>query len=192
MEHFIEVFCRKYNWPFRQAMRLLDGMELVEYSKGDCLVREGELNTDFHLIAEGVWRGHYLRDGVDLSIWFASQGETLFSTWGYVAGHVSKVTIEAMSSSVVYRISKQNLETFFSTSAECANLGRRLFEHDFMMFEEWLVNGGATQAKERYLALLERNPQLLQHVPLKYIASYLYITPQSLSRIRAGLVKNKR
>ena len=52
--------------------------------------------------------------------------------------------------------------------------------------------GGASQARERYLALLEDNPELLRHVPLKYIASYLYITPQSLSRIRAELAKSGR
>ena len=44
----------------------------------------------------------------------------------------------------------------------------------------------------RYLALLEENPELLQYVPLKHIASYLWITPQSLSRIRAGLGKQKK
>ena len=44
-------------------------------------------------------------------------------------------------------------------------------------------------AKERYMTLMEENPELLQDVPLKYLASYLYITPQSLSRIRAGLKK---
>lgn len=192
MEKFIELFCRKYQWPLQKVMMLMERMERVEYNRGECLVKEGELNTDFHLIAEGIWRGHYLRDGVDLSVWFASQGETLFSTWGYVAGRPSRVTIEAMSQSTVYRIQKAKLDAFFSSSAECANLGRRLFECDFMTFEERLVNGGATQAKERYLALLESNPQLLQHVPLKHIASYLYITPQSLSRIRAELVKNKK
>lgn len=58
--------------------------------------------------------------------------------------------------------------------------------------ETWLINGGASQARERYLALLEDNPELLRHVPLKYIASYLYITPQSLSRIRAELAKSGR
>lgn len=192
MEDFVTLFCRKYQWPIQKAMMLMERMEKVVCARGECLVREGELNTDFHLIAEGIWRGHYLRDGVDLSVWFASPGETLFSTWGYVAGRPAKVTIEAMSTSVIYRIPKSRLEAFFSSSTECANLGRRLFECDFMTFEEGLVNGGATQAKERYLALLERNPQLLQHVPLKYIASYLYITPQSLSRIRAELVKNKK
>lgn len=192
MEDFVALFCCKYQWPVQTVIMLMEKMERVVYTRGECLVREGELNTDFHLIAEGIWRGHYLRDGVDLSVWFASRGEALFSTWGYVAGRPARVTIEAMSTSTIYRIPKAKLEAFFSSSVECANLGRRLFEHDFMTFEEELINGGATQAKERYLALLERNPQLLQHVPLKHIASYLYVTPQSLSRIRSELVKNKK
>ena len=52
-----------------------------------------------------------------------------------------------------------------------------------------LAYGAPPTAKERYLTLMEENPELLQDVPLKYLASYLYITPQSLSRIRAGLRK---
>ena len=67
-----------------------------------------------------------------------------------------------------------------------------MFEREFLVFEERLINEGATQAKERYLKLLENTPELLQYVPLKHIASYLYITPQSLSRIRAELSKKRK
>ena len=82
------------------------------------------------------------------------------------------------------------MEKLFASSVDFANLGRKLFEREFLNVETWLINGGASQARERYLALLEDNPELLRHVPLKYIASYLYITPQSLSRIRAELAKS--
>lgn len=70
-------------------------------------------------------------------------------------------------------------------------MGRNLFEHLLMDMETWLIHSGSSQAKERYLALLEKEPELLRYVPLKYIASYLYITPQSLSRIRAELARKK-
>ncbi len=56
------------------------------------------------------------------------------------------------------------------------------------MLQRWPMGHRLLQ-KERYLTLMEENPELLQDVPLKYLASYLYITPQSLSRIRAGLRK---
>ena len=84
------------------------------------------------------------------------------------------------------------MEDFLNSSIESVNLGRKLVEQDFLVAEERIVaTGSITQAKERYLDLLKRDPLLLKHVPLKYIASYLFITPQSLSRIRAELAKEK-
>ena len=190
MDSFIERFCAKYYFPYAEGRQLIEGMEYKTYRKGDCLVREGERDTSFYIIARGIWRGHYLRDGQEVSVWFASEGEALFSTWGYVDNAVSRITIEAMSEAALYCMPKQKLEKLFASSVDFANLGRKLFEREFLNVETWLINGGASQARERYLALLEDNPELLRHVPLKYIASYLYITPQSLSRIRAELAKS--
>ena len=67
---------------------------------------------------------------------------------------------------------------------------RRIFEREILSVDSSTVAYGTPPtAKERYMTLMEENPELLQDVPLKYLASYLYITPQSLSRIRAGLKK---
>ena len=173
MEKFVDIFSKKYNLDSKDAAALLALMEPVTYRRGEVLVHEGELNTSFYLIGQGIWRGYYLRNGVDVSIWFATTGESLFSTRGYMGGRPSGTSIEAMSDSLLYRIGRQELEAFFHSSAAAANLGRRMFEREFLMFEE----------------RLERMPELLQHVPLKHIASYLYITPQSLSRIRAELAR---
>ena len=71
-----------------------------------------------------------------------------------------------------------------------ANFGRRIFEREILSVDSSTVAYGTPPtAKERYMTLMEENPELLQDVPLKYLASYLYITPQSPSRIRAGLKK---
>lgn len=63
---------------------------------------------------------------------------------------------------------------------------------NFSVWRIGLSAEGVLVPKSVYLALLEENPELLQYVPLKHIASYLWITPQSLSRIRAGLGKQKK
>ena len=87
-----------------------------------------------------------------------------------------------------YCISKAKLEALFAHSIEVANFGRKIFEREILSVDaSTLAYGTPPTAKERYLTLMEENPELLQDVPLKYLASYLYITPQSLSRIRAGL-----
>lgn len=191
MKTFSEILHEKYGLSASESEQLLAQMERLTYRKGEHIVREGERNSSLYLVARGIWRGHYLRDGVDISLWFASEGDTLFSSWSYVADRPSLTSIEAMSNSTVSRISKQKMETFFASSIAFANIGRVIFERQFLDMENWMINGGAAQAKQRYLALLEQNPELLQHVPLKHIASYLMITPQSLSRIRAELSRKK-
>ena len=85
MDSFIERFCAKYYFPYAEGRQLIEGMEYKTYRKGDCLVSEGERDTSFYIVARGIWRGHYLRDGQEVSVWFASEGEALFSTWGYIS-----------------------------------------------------------------------------------------------------------
>lgn len=184
----LERFCRKYNLSASDAGRLLERMTPVSYIRGSHLVREGECNNRLYIIASGIWRGSYMNaDGSDISLWFASAGEVVFSVWCYAAGRKSLITIEAMSDSELYAISRTELESWFFSSVEAANFGRILFERQFLDLETWLINTSAPRAKERYLRLLEDYPELLLYVPLKHIASYLWITPQSLSRIRAEL-----
>lgn len=192
MDAFVQKFCEKYSLPITASLQLLAKMEKLHFRKGDFLVQEGERNSNFYIISKGIWRGHYLNDGVDVSVWFASEGEAIFSSWGYIENTPSLVSIEAMCDSELYGISKAKLESFYASSAELANFGRRLFEQQFLGLENWIISGGSPRAKERYLTLLEETPELLQYVPLKHIASYLWITPQSLSRIRAGLGKKKK
>lgn len=191
MMAFLEKFSRKFNLPPALCERLLDRMQRLDFRKGDCVVRQGERNADFYLVSRGIWLGHYLHNGSDISLWFAGEGEAIFSTRSYVADRPSQITIEAMCDGELFAISRSELEAFFSESVEAANFGRRLFEVQFLELESWLLAGGAPRAEERYRALMEENPELLRVVPLKHIASFLWITPQSLSRIRARLNRKK-
>ena len=143
-----------------------------------------EENGNLYLIKQGIWRAHYLKDGVDTTIWFAGAGEAAFSVWGYVENTASHITIEVMCDSIAYCIPGSTLNNLYASSLGLANLGRQLMERQLLSLENWLISAGSPKAKERYLTLIKEHPELLQNVPLKHIASYLWITPQSLSRIR--------
>lgn len=95
-----------------------------------------------------------------------------------------------MCDSVAYCISRTALNQLFASSIGLANLGLRLMDHQFLQQENWLISSRSPRAKERYLNLIKETPELLQYVPLKHIASYLWITPQSLSRIRAKIASS--
>lgn len=189
IKSIIELFSFKHGIAQQDTEELLSMMEQIDYKRGEILMHEGEICSDFYIIKSGIWRGYYMNDGNDTSLWFAYEGEVIFSTSGYISNKPSMVSIEAMTNSTLYRISKNELEKFFYSSISRANMGRLIFEKEFLSVEEKLVDTGIPQAKERYLKLLEKDPELLQHVPLKHIASYLYVTPQSLSRIRADIAK---
>lgn len=81
MDAFIQKFCEKYSLPIALSLQLLDNMEKFTFHKGDFLVQEGGRNSNFYIVSKGIWRGHYLNDGVDVSVWFASEGEAIFSSW---------------------------------------------------------------------------------------------------------------
>lgn len=83
-QEVLERFCSKYAITANDAAHLLERMTLVYYPRDSFLVREGECNSHFYIIASGIWRGSFVNDdGTDQSLWFASAGEAVFSIWGY-------------------------------------------------------------------------------------------------------------
>ncbi|WP_294473949.1 Crp/Fnr family transcriptional regulator [uncultured Bacteroides sp.] len=190
MDAFIKKLCERYKVSETDVQTLLDCMEIVHFKKKAPIVREGTKNSNLYFIIKGIWRAYYFKDGVDTTIWFASEGEAAFSVWGYADNAQSMINIEAMCDSTAFCISRTALNQLFSSSIGLANLGIRLMNHQLLMQENWLISSGSPRAKERYLTLIKETPELLQYVPLKHIASYLWITPQSLSRIRAEIASS--
>ena len=190
MDAFIKKLCERYKVSETDVQTLLDCMEIVHFKKKELIVREGTKNSNLYFIIKGIWRAYYFKNGVDTTIWFASEGEAAFSVWGYADNAQSMINMEAMCDSTAFCISRTALNQLFSSSIGLANLGIRLMNHQLLMQENWLISSGSPRAKERYLTLIKETPELLQYVPLKHIASYLWITPQSLSRIRAEIASS--
>ena len=114
-----------------------------------------------------------------------------FSVWGYVDNAYSLINIEVMCDSVTYCISRTALNQLFASSIGLKLIwGSASWIISFFNRRTGLSGSGSPRAKERYLNLIKETPELLQYVPLKHIASYLWITPQSLSRIRAKIASS--
>lgn len=181
---------KEYALSSNQLDLLLAEMEPVVFKKGDFVVQEGERNENLYIMKSGVWRSFRMNDGEQMTLWFASMGEFVFPIWGYAYGEVSKTTIEVEWDSEALSISKKRIDELCSSSLEMANIIRTVFEHHALWMENFLLFfADHVSAQQRYLAIMQKNPEILQLVSLKKLASYLYVTPQSLSRIRASLRK---
>lgn len=116
MRTFIEKLCDRYKVSETDVQSLLNYMEEVHFKKRDLIVREGTKNCNLYFIKTGIWRAYYHKDGVDTTIWFASNGEAAFSVWGYVDNAYSLINIEVMCDSVAYCISRTALNQLFASS----------------------------------------------------------------------------
>lgn len=172
---------------------LLKDAEKISFTPKDIVVHEREINSNLYFITQGVWRAYTFKDGVEVTLWFVSEGEMTLSVWGYTSNLPSHLTLEVVTDSEAYCLSRSKLEQLFQSSISLANLGRKILENFMLEIEvAWLDSYNRT-ALERYVTLLEKQPEIIRAVPLKYIASYLGITAQSLSRIRnrlAGLSRH--
>ena len=189
MEKWKDKLFERFSISHEELDWLLFNATEVSFGPNTTIVDEQEIDTHLYILVEGVWRAYTYREGKEATIWFASSGDFVFSVWGYIMGQPSLLRIESITESRGYSIRKDVLERLFATSLAFANLGRKLVEGLVVYYEMWGLDMWRQRAAERYLALMNDMPEAVRMIPLKYIASYLGITVQSLSRIRSEIVK---
>jgi CRP-like cAMP-binding protein len=159
----------------------------VSYPKGFCVLESGKIEKDIFFIKKGIVRAYTSVDGKEITFWVGKEGATLVSMKGYVNNEPGYETMELMEDSVLYVLERKKLKELFSEDLHIANWGRRYAEMELLATEERLISMLSAIASERYKELLEKEPDLLQRLPLGNIATYLGITQASLSRIRAQI-----
>lgn len=164
--------------------------EIRMYKAGEQILRIGEVDENIYILRSGIWREYCFRNGEEATMWFSVAGEITFSVWGYVSCQPSLLFIESVIESEALCISRNSLLPLFESSLRFANLGRKIIENFALHYERWHMQMWRQNALNRYLCLLDEYPEVVQQIPLKYIASYLGVTAQSLSRLRASVTKN--
>ncbi len=186
----IDIFSGNYGLEREAASELIRQMERVSYRKGEIVVNSGAFDDSLYILESGIWSGAKSATFGDAVVWFAFGGEAVVDIFCYNAQRPSKITIIPETDSSAWRISKTRVDKLCETSLGIANAIRKVFETNACHFEDevvWMAD--KESAGKRYGALINDHPELILNVPLKKIASYLWMTPQSLSRIRAGMNK---
>ena len=167
--------------------------EAVTYRKGDQLEREGDPARWFAFVESGcfkyVTRG--ISDGRNHITWFSFEGEFVADYPRFLYGRPAQSTIEAMMPSRVLRVSGEQLECFFSQSVETMKMRAIIGEHILCQFHERYLDLHCATPRERYDLLMQRCPGIVNELPLNAIASFLNITPKTLSMLRRDITYGK-
>jgi len=154
------------------------------FKKGSFLCQQGNVEKYLSIITSGTCRGFYNKDGEEISVTFMFSKDYVSAYYSFLTNRPSLLAIQALTPVHVISISKIDLDYLCATYKNAERIGRLNAERIYRRKEEREISLLTMSATERYKELLNRNPKLLQQIPLKYIASYLGIQPASLSRIR--------
>ena len=157
------------------------------YSKGEVIARTGDKATAAGFVISGVVRSYYVdNDGNDITQYFAPEGSWCVDS-GMVGFEEMQANWEAIEDVTVMLFDVADMRALIYSDEQLKNVWIMALESG-MRYKIYRENGFLVEsATERYVAFRKRYPQLADRVPLRYIATYLGITPESLSRIRSAM-----
>lgn len=155
------------------------------FSKNDYLVTEGKTCRHLYFLDQGALRGLYNLEGKEITHWFAFAPEFVTSFHSFITQQPAVESIQLLEGSVLWAVTKDSVTRLMNQHHEIERLVRIAYEGYYIRLEERFVNAQFKTATERYLHLLQQTPHILERVPLGYIASYLGISQETLSRIRS-------
>lgn len=170
---------KKSNWEIYK-----DCFKEISVNSKTILLKEGEIPKNIFFVKKGCLRLGFNKNGKDVTFQFFFENEPVASIESLKKGAPSHCFIESIEPTELYVLKKKDFERIVAEVPQMKeamfDLIYKRFSHYSRLFLSYIKN----TPKERYIELLQTEPRLIQRVPQHYIASYLGITPVSLSRIR--------
>jgi CRP-like cAMP-binding protein len=162
--------------------------EPVSYSKGKILENENKVAQYLYFINLGFIRVFYNQNGDQITTHINCPSGFITSFNSFVTGTPAVDNIECVTACEVLRITKKNFDVLCHKSQKWADFARIIYEKSLVYNEQRTNEIIGLSAEQRYLKILKENPAMIQNVPLQYIASFIGIKPESLSRIRKQII----
>lgn len=192
MKNVHSAIDRYYKLSSQSKNLILKELEAVRLKKGDILIHESIPSSYLYFIEEGAVMNHYIDEqGNKKVVWFGFEGEIIFSVNSYFnVNHIHESTI-LLEDSLFYRVKINHIKALFNNHCDWANWGRCFMENIFIKTIYELDEFKSLTTQEKYIRLIENNQNIKERVSLKDIASYLGVSPVTISRLRKKLEDKK-
>lgn len=166
-------------------------LEVKLLDKKEYLLKQGEICNKITFINSGCLRAFYNVDGVENTVQFFF-GDSWYTDYAsFLTGNPAVENMQALEATEVVQFKKVDLYKYYETYPVFERVGRQMAENAFLSISKLNQMLTNEEPEERYLNLLKQRPEVVERIPQHYIASYLGIQPESLSRIRKRITTYK-
>ncbi|MCT4215897.1 Crp/Fnr family transcriptional regulator [Elizabethkingia anophelis] len=155
-----------------------------DYKKGDIITPKGSVEHYAYYIKKGIVRRFIERGETEATFYFAFEQDFVSAYDSFITQTPCRYSLQALEDTSLLRISWHDVQDLYQQSSKWDKIGRILNEHAYVERADREFSLLTKSPQERYENLFKQNPEVIKRIPLKYIASYIGVTPQALSRIR--------
>ena len=189
-DNLIQFFQNGLPMSAGKAEQLAEKFQARKIARNGYLLKEGAVCNESHFIEEGFMRSYtYDLEGNDVTTAFYSKRMYVSDLLSFFKRTPSKEYIQALTDCETWYITYDDMQANFHAFPEYREFGRLNIINLYSSLRQRMLSMLQETAEQRYSDLVNSNPEILQHAPLKHIATYLGITDTSLSRIRKEFIK---
>lgn len=154
------------------------------FKKRQIISAAGEVESHFNFITKGLVRKYLKRDKDEINVQVSIEGHMILADESFYTRVPSEYVVEAIEPTTVVSILHDDMEKIFAANSKMERMGRLLVTFALVLKNRWQMNMIKLTPRERFLNLVNKNPELLQRVPQKYLASFLNIQTETFSRFK--------
>ena len=184
---------RRYSTMTHDELDILESVLVpMRFAKNEVILSEGEVARNIYWVQKGLVRQFYHKNGKELTEYMAAENSIVMCIESLFKEEPSHLQIHALEPTLLYAMPKAELEAVAMRSVNIQILYRKILEESLIISQRRADMLRFESAQDRYQKLMKRAPQLVLRAPLVYIASYLQMTPETLSRVRTAVLTDDR
>ncbi|ATV28547.1 cyclic nucleotide-binding protein [Prevotella intermedia] len=178
---------RKYSTMTHEELDVLESILVpIKFAKGEMILSEGEVCENIYYIERGLIRQFYFKNGKQITEHLGEDRTIFMCIESLFREEPTKLQVEAIEPTTVYALPKRRLEQVALHNVNIQILYRKILEESLIISQVHADLVRFETAQDRYKKMCKLSPQVILRAPLVYIASYLQMTPETLSRVRAA------